>query len=238
MIARMEREFSIFRIIGEWLGLDFSGYLHVLGSLIVVLFLSISALLVWRKWRDPQNFIIPSPYFSAGHFYDIFCNSVLNILNAVIGEKSEKYLPLIGTLFLYLLSCNLFGAIPLFSSPTTNINTNLPCAAIVFFYYNYVGIRERGFVGYFKEMAGPVVWLAPLIFAVELVSHVVRPMTLSLRLYGNMVGDHLVLQMFTNIAPIIVPIFAIALDVVTGLIQAFVFCMLSIIYISLAGSRH
>jgi F-type H+-transporting ATPase subunit a len=118
--------------------------------------------------------------------------------------------------------------------PTDNINTNIPCAIIVFLYYNFVGIREQGFIKYFKHFAGPIIWLAPLMFSIELISHLVRPLSLSVRLFGNITGDHMVLGIFSQLTPLVVPVIFLFLALFVAFIQAFVFSLLSTVYIALA----
>jgi F-type H+-transporting ATPase subunit a len=124
--------------------------------------------------------------------------------------------------------------VPGFYPPTENINTNLACALVVFVYYNYHGIKEQGIKKYLQHMAGPVIWLMPLIFCIELVSHAVRPVSLSVRLLGNIVGDHMVLGMFSGMVPLFLPIVFMGLAIFISVMQAFVFTLLSIVYIQMA----
>jgi F-type H+-transporting ATPase subunit a len=108
---------------------------------------------------------------------------------------------------------------------------------MVFLVYNYFGFKEHG-ISYLKQFAGPVLWLAPLMFVIELLSHLFRPMSLSIRLFGNMFGDHMVLSIFSGLVPLIVPIIFMILGIVVSLIQAFVFSALSSVYIALAVSHE
>jgi F-type H+-transporting ATPase subunit a len=126
------------------------------------------------------------------------------------------------------------GVIPGFLPPTDNINTTLACGLVVFVYFNYVGIRENGLINYLKHFAGPVVALAPLMLVVELIGICVRPISLALRLFGNITGDHMVFGIFSELVPIGVPILFLALGIFVAFIQAFVFSLLSTIYVALA----
>jgi F-type H+-transporting ATPase subunit a len=108
----------------------------------------------------------------------------------------------------------------------------------VFLYYNVVGIKTQGLKNYLGHMTGPILWLAPLIFVIELISHLVRPMSLSLRLFGNINGDHVVLGIFSDLVPLVLPVIFMALGIFVSVIQAFVFTLLSTIYIGLATAHE
>ncbi|HCU24920.1 MAG TPA: ATP synthase F0 subunit A [Deltaproteobacteria bacterium] len=141
---------------------------------------------------------------------------------------------MIGALFIYIFISNLLGVLPGFLPPTDNISTTLACGLVVFFYFNYIGIKENGFFNYFKHFAGPVIFLAPLMFLIEIIGVVVRPVSLALRLQGNITGDHLVLGIFSDLVPIGVPVLFLALGIFVSFIQAFVFSLLSTIYVGLS----
>ncbi len=214
------------------------GNLHIATAVFVALSLTVAAILAWRNLRKTKENIIPSRRFSVATIFEITVESVLHLMEDIIGPKARRYFPLIASLFIYILCCDLIGVIPGFVPPTSNINTNFACAICVFLYYNYVGIREQGFSKYIKHMAGPVVWLAPLILTIELTSHLVRPISLSVRLFGNMVGDHMVLEMFSGLVPLLIPIVFMGLTIFVAFLQAFVFSLLSIIYIALATQKE
>ncbi len=153
----------------------------------------------------------------------------------VIGEElARKYLPLVAAVGLFIFVSNVIGIIPGFESPTSNINITLPLALLVFFYYNYEGIRENGFVKYFAHFAGPVKILAPLMFPIEIVSHISRIISLSFRLFGNIKGDDLFLWVLLMLVPFIAPLPAYLLLTFSALLQTFVFMIL--IYVYLAGA--
>ncbi|MFH1654658.1 MAG: F0F1 ATP synthase subunit A [Pseudomonadota bacterium] len=230
----MPQELSIYRTLSDLTGWQLVPYGHIIGAALVLLIITTSSFIAWQYWKDPYKAMLPTPGFSFSHLYEVITEMILNLLESIVGKDANLYLPLIGSLFIYILLCNLMGIIPGFDPPTSNINTNLPCALIVFFYYNYVGMKKYGVLSYFRKMAGPVLWLAPLIFTNELISHLVRPVSLSVRLFGNMMGDHITLTMFSDFVPILVPTIFMLLGLLIGIIQAFVFCILTMIYISLA----
>lgn len=230
-------EKNLIHWIGHKLGLD--AYLNewvltFLSSFVVFLVIVVLSLLVSRSLKREKDAIVPSERLTFRNIIELFIEWFLGVMKGVIGERAERFFPLIGSLFIYIFLCNLLGFIPGLVSPTTVITTNLACALIVFFYYNYVGIREKGFLGYLRHFLGPVIWLAPLFFFIELTSHLVRPISLSVRLYGNMVGDHMVIDIFSGLVPLVIPIFFIVLGLFISFIQAFVFAILSTVYIALA----
>ena len=164
-----------------------------------------------------------------------YLGGVIAMGKDVIGEElARKYLPLVATAGLFIFVSNMIGIIPGFEAPTSNINITLPLALLVFFYYNYEGIRENGFIGYFAHFMGPVKLLAPLMFPIEIVSHISRIISLSFRLFGNIKGDDLFLWVILMLAPYIAPIAPYILLTFSGILQTFVFMIL--IYVYLAGA--
>ncbi|WP_300363215.1 F0F1 ATP synthase subunit A [Hydrogenimonas sp.] len=151
----------------------------------------------------------------------------------VIGEtNAKKYLPLVATIGIIVLIANVLGIIPGFESPTGNINMTLPLAIIVFVYYNFEGIRKNGVVHYFAHFMGPVKLLAPLMFPIEIVSHISRIISLSFRLFGNIKGDDLFLWVLLMLAPWIVPLPAFLLLAFSALLQTFIFMILTYVYLA------
>lgn len=210
------------------------GNLHVATAVFVALLLAVASILAWRRLKKTEDHIIPQRKITMATIFELVVEAVLHLMEDIIGPTARKHLPLIGTLFIYILTCNLLGVVPGFVPPTDNINTNFACAICVFLYYNFVGIKEHSFFKYFRHMGGPVIWLAPLMLAIELTSHLVRPVSLSVRLFGNMMGDHLVLGIFSDLVPLLIPIAFMALTIFVAFIQAFVFSLLSVVYIALA----
>jgi F-type H+-transporting ATPase subunit a len=150
-----------------------------------------------------------------------------------MGPKGKAYFPLIATIAFFILVSNLIALIPGFFPPTANLNTNAAMALTVFAMTHIVGLKEHG-IGYFKHFCGPVIWLAPLIVPIEIVGHLARPLSLTLRLFGNMYGHEIVLMIFFGLVPFIVPLPMMLMGVLVAFIQTFVFMLLAMIYI--AGS--
>lgn len=164
---------------------------------------------------------------------EIIVDGIVKFMEDVIGHNSRQYLPLIGTLALFILLSNLSGLLPGFLPPTSNINTTLACAIIVFFATHYYGVKAHG-ISYLKHFVGPILWLAPLMILVELIGHFARVLSLSLRLFGNIYGEELVLLILVFLVPLIVPLPMMAIGIFTAIVQTFVFVLLSMFYIKLA----
>jgi F-type H+-transporting ATPase subunit a len=156
----------------------------------------------------------------------------------VIGHGYQRFQAYVTCIFLFVLLNNLSGLIPGITAPTTSIMMTLGLAVPTFLFYNYHGIREQGLVGYIKHFAGPIWFMAPLIFPIEIVSHLARVMSLSVRLYANMFAGDLVTLVFFSLIPVGIPIIFLGLHIFVSLIQAFVFMLLTMIYLSLAVAHE
>jgi F-type H+-transporting ATPase subunit a len=200
----------------------------------ILFFVSIK---IFNAIKKSPNPLIPDKKFSFQNFFELVIQATANIMKDIIGSNAEKYLPLIGSLFVFILFCNLLGLIPGFIPPTSSPYTNAACAIIVFLYYNYQGFKEHG-IKYLKQFAGPLIYLAPLMFVIEVISHIFRPLSLMVRLYGNISGDHQVLAIFSGLVPLVVPVIFLILGLMVAFIQAFVFATLSTVYIGLAVSHE
>ncbi|MBU2054107.1 MAG: F0F1 ATP synthase subunit A [Proteobacteria bacterium] len=152
-------------------------------------------------------------------------------LTETMGPEGKKFFPLIATLGLYILSANLLGIIPGFESPTANLNTTVSMAVVVFVMTHVVGIRTHGF-RYVKQFMGPVWWLTPLIMPIEIISHLSRPLSLSVRLFGNIMGEDIVLAVVLMLVPFLVPLPVFVLMIFTSVIQTLVFMLLTMMYIA------
>jgi len=163
--------------------------------------------------------------------------AVVKLLEEWIGPDGKRYLPLIATLGLFILLGNYFGLVPGLMAPTSNINVTVGCAVTTWVYYHYQGFRKQGVWNYLKHFAvppGAPVWMAPLMLIIELISHSSRLLSLSLRLFGNIFGEELVILILGSIIPFIVPLPMMFLGLITGGLQAFIFVLLSIIYLQAA----
>ncbi len=156
----------------------------------------------------------------------------------IIGHGYQRFQAYVTCIFLFVLLNNLSGLIPGITAPTTSMMVTLGLAIPTFLYYNFQGIREQGLIGYIKHFAGPVWWMAWLILPIELVSHIARIMSLSVRLYANMFAGDLVTLVFFSLFPVGIPAIFLGLHVFVSLIQAFVFMLLTMIYLSLAVAHE
>jgi F-type H+-transporting ATPase subunit a len=154
-----------------------------------------------------------------------------NLITETMGPKGKTYFPLIATFALFILVSNLVALVPGFYPPTANLNTNAALALTVFAMTHVIGVKEHG-ISYLKHFMGPILALAPLIFIIEIIGHLARPLSLSLRLFGNMYGHEIVLMIFFALVPLFLPIPMMMMGILVAFIQAFVFTLLAMIYIA------
>lgn len=198
---------------------------HVVGAGVVFIILTLMAIAVKAGAK-----MIPGTLQQVN---EVLLSGLLGMLDENIGHGSRRYLPLIGALAMFIFLSNLMGMIPLFSAPTSNFNTTVACAVIVFVYYNFEGFREHG-IGYLKHFMGPFPALAPLMIPIEIISHLARPFSLAIRLFGNIGGEHAVTLAFYGLVAYLLPVPLMVLGLFAALLQTFVFVLLTQIYI--AGS--
>jgi len=230
---------------------------HVAHTLLVVTVLLTMALLANRRLKAAAAEVVPSGKLSLTNFFESTYDVLLGMMEGILGHHASNFIHLIGALAFFILFSNLLGLLPGFAPPTDNINTPAACAVVVFLATHYYGIKAQG-IRYFKQFAGPIWWLAPLLIPIEIISHLARPLSLTLRLTGNMLGDHLVVTIFVGLAasmttaivngPIffwplnlltpLVPFFVMLLGLLVAFIQTYVFILLSITYISGAIHEH
>jgi F-type H+-transporting ATPase subunit a len=161
-------------------------------------------------------------------------SAVAGMLDDWLGPKGRKFLPLIGALGFFIFLGNYIGLVPGFMAPTSNINVTVGCAITTWVYYHLQGVLTQGPITYIKHFAGPPgtpLWMVPIMFPIEIISHLSRVLSLSLRLFGNIFGEELIIAIVASIVPLIVPLPFMVLGLLTGLLQAFVFVLLSIIYL-------
>lgn len=161
--------------------------------------------------------------------------AVRSMLEDIVGPHGLKYFPVVMTFAVLILVSNLMGLFPLFMSPTAATSVTFALGLSSFLYYNYIGISENGVFNHLKHLAGPVWWIAPLIFPIELISNLIRPFSLGIRLFGNLFADEQVLATLSGLAPPytwFAPIFLMPLSVFVAFIQTFVFILLSQLYLS------
>jgi len=173
--------------------------------------------------------LIPSKRQS---FLELIVQGFEGQLVEIIGEEGRKFLPMIATVGLFVFSANMIGLVPGFMSPTSKLNVTAGCALTVFFYYHWQGMKAQGVFKYLKHFAGPIPALAPLLLPIELISHFSRPVSLSLRLFGNIFAEELLIVIIASIVPFVLPLPFMAVAIFTSVIQAFVFVLLACIYIA------
>jgi len=162
--------------------------------------------------------------------------AVRGMLEDIVGPHGLQYFPVVMTFAVLIMISNLMGFFPLFISPTSATSVTFALGLASFLYYNYIGIKENGIFGHLKHFAGPIWWIAPLIFVIELISNLIRPFTLGIRLFANMFSDEKVLDTIAHLAPgktyWVVPVLLMPLSLFVAFIQTFVFVLLSQLYIS------
>jgi len=209
----------------QWLEQQLHTHLgeHVTYTWFVMLVLFALAFLATRSLKT-----IPS---GMQNFMEVVVTGVENLIDETMGHKGRTYFPLIATFALFILVSNLIALIPGFYPPTANLNTNFALALTVFAMTHIIGFKEHG-IGYLKHFMGPILVLAPLMFIIEIIGHLARPLSLSLRLFGNMYGHEIVLMIFFALVPFLLPIPMMMMGVLVALIQTFVFTLLAMIYIA------
>ncbi len=191
-----------------------------------------------RARLGAQNGVVPEEAISTAGVADVLLEGFVGFQDSVLGREGRKYLPITATIFFYTLVLNLIGLIPGVPAATTSVWTTVPVAIFIFCSFNYFGIREHGIKNYLKHFAGPIWWLAPLIFVLEVMGTFLRILTLNLRLYWNVSADHVVLGVFTDLVPVIAPIVFYVLGTFVCFMQAFVPTILTMIYIMLATQHE
>jgi len=175
--------------------------------------------------------LVPRGFQNVG---EAFLEGILSMGRDTLGNEKDarKYLPLVASLGMIIFISNIIGIIPGFEAPTASLNLTLSLAIIVFVYYHFEGIRTQGFTKYISHFMGPVKWLAPLMFPIEIVSHFSRVISLSFRLFGNIKGDDLFLAVILALVPYIAPLPAYVLLTFMAFLQAFIFMILTYVYLA------
>ncbi|MEM6960761.1 MAG: F0F1 ATP synthase subunit A [Myxococcota bacterium] len=217
-----------------WLAHEPVSAQHVFSAALVVTILCLLGVRVSRAVRDVKLAMIPEETLTVRTFTELLVGGVYEMMVGMMGKKAAKFfLPLIGSLAFFIFFSNVLGLTPHFLPPTDKVSTTLALGLIVFFATHIFGVREHG-AAYFKHFLGPFLPLAPLMLVIELVSHIVRPLSLAIRLAANMTADHMVLLIFIGLVPFVVPIPMYVMGCIVVTVQTLVFCLLSTVYISLA----
>jgi F-type H+-transporting ATPase subunit a len=226
-------------------------YVHVVHYVLVLVLLILVGLYVRSRLArmTETERVLPAGKLSLYGIFQFAVETLTNLVSDTMGKHNRGFTPLMAAVFLTVFFSNLLGLIPGFQPPTANLNTTLALGVFMFIVYNIMGLKENG-VGYLKHFFGPMWLIAPLMFVIEIISHLVRPLSLGLRLRGNINGDHMVFSIFNETIPAlihnptirfitacVIPLPFLALGLVVSLIQAFVFTMLSMVYLSLATAH-
>ncbi|MFZ2956094.1 MAG: F0F1 ATP synthase subunit A [Candidatus Ozemobacteraceae bacterium] len=217
--------------------LDFCGFLHLSPGIVVPWLLTgFMVLFAWFGTRKLS--LIPSPM---QNFLEYVCEGLASFIGGILGHKhADEFVPFFSTIFLYLVAANVVGVIPGFKSPTSLFANCLTLALIIFFMTQYLGFKHHG-IGYIKHFWGDPWWMGPLLFPIHVIGEIARPMSLTFRLFGNIMGEDLTVIVLTvAIFPLIVPLPMLCFQIFTGLIQALVFTTLSCIYFkgALGSDEH
>lgn len=209
----------------QWLEQQLNTHIgeHVTYTWLVMVLLIVVAFLASRSIS-----LVPS---GVQNLMEAVVKGIEGLIEETMGEEGKAYFPLIATFALFILVCNLIALVPGFYPPTANLNTNAALALTVFVLTHVVGFKKHG-VGYLKHFMGPIIWLAPLMFVIEIIGHLARPLSLTLRLFGNMYGHEVVLMIFLALVPLFLPIPMMLMGVLIAFIQTFVFTLLAMIYIA------
>ncbi|HET9626813.1 MAG TPA: F0F1 ATP synthase subunit A [Kofleriaceae bacterium] len=207
---------------------------HVLITIVVILILLWGSLAFFKGTQSKDKGLVPPRTMNLRNAFEYLAESSYGLVEGAMGEhNAPRFFPLIGAMFLFIMFSNLIGLVPGFVAPTDTIKTNLGLALFVFVLTHVYGVKEHG-LSYFKHFLGPSPALIPLMLPIELISHVARPLSLTVRLMGNMMADHKVVMSFFALAPLIVPIPFLLLGLLVCFIQALVFCTLAMVYIGMA----
>jgi len=207
---------------------------HVLIELVVLAFTIWGVIAFYRGVKSKDQGLVPPRTMNLRNFFEYTAEGVYGMVEGAMGEhNAARFFPLIGALWMFVLFGNLVALIPGFISPNDTLKTNVGIAILVFCLTHYYGVKEHG-LSYFKHFLGPSLVLAPLMLPIEIVSHIARPVSLSVRLMGNMMADHKVVMSFFALVPLLVPLPFLLLGLLICFIQALVFCSLAMVYIGMA----
>ena len=212
---------------------------HVVLAIFVALVLIIGAVMYRSSLKgEAKKRLVPAKKLGVRNLFELVLETLLGLAENVMGRKNaERYFPLLGTLVFFILFTNLLGLVPGFLPATDTLKTNFALSVLVFAMYHVWGVKAHG-LAYFKHFAGPLPFLAPLMIPIEIISHCARPISLALRLMGNMAADHKVVAAFFILIPILVPLPFMLLGILVCIVQTLVFTLLTMVYIDLAVAHE
>jgi F-type H+-transporting ATPase subunit a len=199
---------------------------------IFVILLMMVGVIILRRSLSVEN---PGKF---QHLMEVVVQFIQSMCEEIIGHGSSRYVAMLGTLGLFVGLCNLLGLIPTLQTPTSYIQVTLGCAVAAFLYYNFQGLRQHGVIGYLKHLSGPMAAIAIIMFPIEVIGNLGRLLSLSVRLYANMMVGDVLESVFGALLPIVAPAVFMALHVFVSLLQAYIFMLLPAIYISMAVSEE
>ena len=223
----------------------FEGAVPILFQSLALALLLVLGLAFWVR-RDiastPDGGVVPAPKLTLRGFVEVLLEGIVSLMQETIGPHWPRYLPLVGTLGLFILVSNLLGLVPGLGGPTSYVETNFSWAIMAFAVSEYAALREQGVRNYLGHLMGPVVFMAPLMLVIELISHFARLISLTIRLTGNLFADHTLVAVFLSfpVINVFVPWLFMGLGLFVAFVQAFVFAFLTIIYIgqAVAEAHH
>lgn len=213
--------------------------IHVNGAILVLLFivlLSVLANIAIR--RNIEAHVVPSTKFNLVTIVDVAIEGLRGMVVGTLGETGEKYFPFIAALFIFIFFCNFLGLLPFSHAPTSNVNTTFALGLAAFVYYNVMGVKEHGPGGYLKHFLmglGPV---GAIVAVFEMASQLIRPLSLGFRLFANMFVDHTLASAFSSLCAWVLPVPLLLFGVVVSTIQAFVFAVLTAVYVQMATEHE
>jgi len=211
-------------------------YAHVVTASIIGAGVVGAGLAARRALGSGEAAVVPAGKFSLRGLFELATEFITGLTDSTIGHHGRTFVPLFASIFVFILANNLLGLIPGFTPATENMNTTLAMGIFIFVAYNFLGIKENG-LAYLKHFIGPIWWLAVLMVPLEIISHVVRPFSLAFRLANVMMGDHTVVGVFTELTYVVVPVLFMTLGIIVAFVQAFVFTLLSMVYVALATAH-
>ncbi len=209
-------------------GIEVPDPLHAVPDFLVMVLIAFAAVIVVMRLLARRPALVPGRRQTVAEMIVQMFESV--VVDAV-GPEGRKYVPVIGTVGVFIFACNMIGLVPGLMSPTSKLNVTVACALVVFLYYHAQGVKSQG-LKYFKHFLGPIPALAPLMLPIEIISHFSRPVSLSMRLFCNIFAEELLILIMASIIPFLLPLPFMAVAIFTSFIQAYVFVLLSSIYIA------
>jgi F-type H+-transporting ATPase subunit a len=222
-----------------WYAHEHPGVQHIYAALLVLGLIVVVSVVTETSIRDAQGELVPSNKLTIRNLAELLTGYCFTMMADIMGEaNARKFLPLVGTCGFFILFSNALGLVPGFLPPTSNFNTTLGCGIVIFFATHIYGLKTNGW-HHIKHMFGPMIGIAwlplmLLMFVIETISHIARPLSLGIRLMANMTADHLVLTIFLGLVPFLVPLPMYVLGAVVVVVQALVFSLLSTVYIGMA----